>query len=149
MCLHHSTPCDAGGACSASHPPTSSKMQSCCPKLLGPSAAMIASPPLKSRLHLLPRGRGRRSYSPWRNQAEGRRCRRGRRRRERAGGGDRKLERERERCMMEHDDGVVDLFDLALLSFESRSHHQIGAVLPPPPPPPPPPPSSSSLSASL
>nr|ACG30665.1 hypothetical protein [Zea mays] len=48
--------------------------------------------------------------------------------------------------MMEHDDGVVDLFDLALLSFESRSHHQIGAVLPPPPPPPP---SSSSLSASL
>nr|ACG39428.1 hypothetical protein [Zea mays] len=51
------------GASSASHPPTS-KMQSCCPRLLGPSATMIASPPLRSRLHLLPRGRGRRSYSP-------------------------------------------------------------------------------------
>ncbi|KAG0526161.1 hypothetical protein BDA96_06G121700 [Sorghum bicolor] len=51
---------------SASHPPPpTSKMQSCCPKLLGPSAAMIASPPpQESRLHLLPRGRGRRSYSP-------------------------------------------------------------------------------------
>ncbi|CAL5016509.1 unnamed protein product [Urochloa decumbens] len=30
---------------------------------LGPSAAMIATPHFKSRLHLLPRGRGRRSYS--------------------------------------------------------------------------------------
>ncbi|RCV33998.1 hypothetical protein SETIT_7G127800v2 [Setaria italica] len=52
------------GASAASPPPTTSKMQSCCPsKLLGPSAAMIATPHLKSRLHLPPRGRGRRSYS--------------------------------------------------------------------------------------
>ncbi|KAF8714997.1 hypothetical protein HU200_027541 [Digitaria exilis] len=52
------------GATAAASPPPTSKMQSCCPKPLGPSAAMIATPHhLKSRLHPLPRGRGRRSYS--------------------------------------------------------------------------------------
>jgi hypothetical protein len=77
----------------------------------------------------------------------GGRCTRGRRRRREKGRWQKKLERERERERETemhgawHDDGVVDLFDpVLLLSFESRSHHQIGAVLPPP---------SSSSSASL
>ena len=43
---------------------------------------------------------------------------------ERDGGGDRKREG---RCTV-HDDGVVDRSALVLLSCESRSHHQIGAV---------------------
>ena len=80
------------------------------PEQLGPSAAMIATPHLKSRFHPLPRGRGRRSYSRWERGSGERRAAAvcegaGGGGGERDGGGDRKREG---RCTV-HDDGVVDL----------------------------------------
>ena len=77
------------------------------PEPLGPSAAMIATPHLKSRFHPLPRWRGRRSYSRWERGSGERRAAvcEGAGGGERDGGGDRKREG---RCTV-HDDGVVDL----------------------------------------